>query len=626
MYLSHNFKSVMDFFGGDFKSKRNINLGGKKVLKKDELLQRTQLERQKRELERQRNRCALKIQSWYRSRRCAIVVKSACRAEWDALWNALASETSVSSEVIQKLVSLFLFFFVPTYDRRRLQGLVRYLTLPASDIGSLNLAIPVMTPLLELQHNWYRNLGRLIECLRRTIITSKMNADLLHESIEFLWQITHNPVFNIRGLFGTGLLEFVIRNGVYDILRQLVDFENLDSQTAVRVVSISFWPLLQYRDNSEYLQPSLKYFVTFLFVPSLLSKLSSQAAKFTEDFPVELIASYLLQNPLYIRELRASNADNNTVHLLSNFISILKEKMLAGEVDQTSVVQLLLLLLQDMKEANSDFFEESSEELSISPMGEMIASSPIFTTVTNGRVKNDMDFLYDKSFIAFLSRILMSEHSELDKGPVCSLLCLLLHLRPSKKKEIVRYILYNSKKSVLLALYECVRSSIFYSNISSTLNQFEEFSQLHMSPLFLLSEVLVDHLNLLGDDEFFNENKFLPLHAVLDISALFRDVCFTLFWEGVADVYLKSVGQHLHWYRSMFSRILMEIYLRDSRRNFCPENFWIKLQDVDVDAFADIFSFDDEEMSEMEHRGLNSQQVKNYCSCTYPLSLLSSLV
>ncbi|KAF9427442.1 hypothetical protein BGZ94_004884 [Podila epigama] len=123
-------------FDGNFKAKRNINLGGnKQQIDKQRLLRQAQEERRIRELERRRLKAAEQIQAWYRGRRVAANIRIDARATWDNNIADFEREIQVvtnatNDSFIQRVQSLTLrlmFFFRASADHFRLARLARVL-------------------------------------------------------------------------------------------------------------------------------------------------------------------------------------------------------------------------------------------------------------------------------------------------------------------------------------------------------------------------------------------------------------------------------------------------------------------------------------------------------------------
>ncbi|ORX89041.1 hypothetical protein K493DRAFT_72432 [Basidiobolus meristosporus CBS 931.73] len=117
-------------FEGDFKAKRNINLGGSRQQQdKKDLLKKAQLERKKREQSRKRERSAILIQSFYRGRKRAQSLRSDLRQQWNAKFDDAKIADLTSSRLFQFLRELVLFYR-PMHDEIRLVALALVLSNP----------------------------------------------------------------------------------------------------------------------------------------------------------------------------------------------------------------------------------------------------------------------------------------------------------------------------------------------------------------------------------------------------------------------------------------------------------------------------------------------------------------
>jgi ubiquitin-protein ligase E3 C len=115
----------MQFFGGDFRSKKGIDLGGNKArLDKEKLLQKAQEERRKREQERLRNKSATRLQAFYRGRHGSFLWKEEWRGQLDDILREFQREAIVNPEHLVLAMRILLAVYTPSFDEPRLMYMI----------------------------------------------------------------------------------------------------------------------------------------------------------------------------------------------------------------------------------------------------------------------------------------------------------------------------------------------------------------------------------------------------------------------------------------------------------------------------------------------------------------------
>ncbi|KAG0143610.1 hypothetical protein CROQUDRAFT_96115 [Cronartium quercuum f. sp. fusiforme G11] len=146
--------------------------------------------------------------------------------------------------------------------------------------------------------------------------------------------------------------------------------------------------------------------------------------------------------------------------------------------------------------------------------------------------------------------------------------------------------------------------------------------------LIVLSELYSRCLMTLGDDEFFNdETKVgqqakgkdvvstgrnpLLLGEVIGLAGLLRNLAFGLYWtEGQADIkqgYVIGTRVGLEQLRNLATRLLQQIYVRDSRRPFCEPGFWLMTSTFDLQSFIQTVVYEESHLEEIRDDPSNQQ-------------------
>lgn len=168
----------------------------------------------------------------------------------------------------------------------------------------------------------------------------------------------------------------------------------------------------------------------------------------------------------------------------------------------------------------------------------------------------------------------------------------LLFKWPSMSRELISNLLYNisfSNVNLIKRLYEywtglnlheiCTEKSIY-----SELFKSSAFTQSWIA-LALLSECLSQHMVAIGDEESLTDILNLELHNLINITVALRNITFYLYWnEAQIDLKTPLSGTELNWYwiRSKLTKLVGQLYDRDSRANFTGEGFWVARWNSDL--------------------------------------------
>ncbi|KAI9496944.1 hypothetical protein BDB00DRAFT_806117 [Zychaea mexicana] len=139
-------------FEGNFKQKRNINLGGKRVQDdKKTLIAKAQADRRAREQERLRLRSAIKIQSFFRGRREAAIVRQQRLGDLHNLLQQLSSNSNDSASIAHCIQTFLLRYNKSTCDAATASHFCRIL-LPVTPSTTKD-ASTTATPITSLFSN-----------------------------------------------------------------------------------------------------------------------------------------------------------------------------------------------------------------------------------------------------------------------------------------------------------------------------------------------------------------------------------------------------------------------------------------------------------------------------------------
>ncbi|MBW0472869.1 hypothetical protein O181_012584 [Austropuccinia psidii MF-1] len=146
----------------------------------------------------------------------------------------------------------------------------------------------------------------------------------------------------------------------------------------------------------------------------------------------------------------------------------------------------------------------------------------------------------------------------------------------------------------------------------------------HWEDLIILCELYSRCLVTLGDEEFFNDETQvsnssdqrnnnmilltgrnpLLLDEVVGLAGLLRNLTFGLYWiEGQADMkkdFLLGTNVSLLQLRILTTRLLQQIYTRNSRRPFCQPNFWSMTSTFDLRSFIQTVVYEESHLDDIQ--------------------------
>ncbi|XP_077981688.1 ubiquitin-protein ligase E3C-like [Glandiceps talaboti] len=211
-------------FDGDFRTRPKVSLGGaSKKEQKDSLLLKNQLERQKRENQRQRISSAKRIQCWWRASTVRYKLKVATRLEFDKLIQlCLKEKYHMSSKSLSEVQRLVLFFYKESQDAERLVSLCQLL---------IKYQSVSMEMLVTDKQTWSHQTSRiLLLCCRllETAVHIKTPIAAPLRTIEIYTSIgtysNHNELNqDIAISCVTKLMKYLIVNGYYQSVRTLLN-------------------------------------------------------------------------------------------------------------------------------------------------------------------------------------------------------------------------------------------------------------------------------------------------------------------------------------------------------------------------------------------------------------------
>ncbi|KAL9543299.1 hypothetical protein MBANPS3_008177 [Mucor bainieri] len=642
-------------FEGNFRPKRNINLGGvKKVDDKRSLLAKAQSERRAREQERLRLKSAQQIQSFFRGRQQTALTKQALRRDFVQLLSSMtdSSNSAADKQTWMTLTRQLIWFYQPDNEADN-HHLDRYLAQVA----------PIMRSMFciadrALQDSWLWLCSLLIKrVLLPSIDRGSASAYHLLASLFDAGTYTHQ-VHRIR------IMTFCLHNtALLQSLKATKDSNLTSYMEAILLQLATFYepyyyatsPLIetyQRRPNTPYMtRPQLLRQLTteLLTEPFFLDHVSAHAlTTLAVKLPLKDVLETVTELFLQPTTSTTTALDDTAVAGLLMNLTVLGDAESGKHLDgvlphYAKAIQLLLAhlpvsyLTDPSEHEKADAIEmdiESSDEEDEDEdrdviMREAATSATAATTSTTTNVspliRSRLETLYDSERVnRLLYQFMQIGTNSAAIQSVSSFFNTLMLRWPMKKDAILHTLLYKSSNThnLLQILYQSwsVSSEAAFFNDDGNMmahlvdavkyiSESKKAREESWSVLFLLCEVYARSLLTLGDDEFLDKKAThanpLELSQVVDLGRQLKNISFVMFWRANSmdlTQHIGLTGIQLNQLRSSVTHLLQQIHMRDSRRNFCPQDHWL-IPDLDTDNFsteavAEEFNLESEQQQE----------------------------
>jgi ubiquitin-protein ligase E3 C len=91
----------------------------------------------------------------------------------------------------------------------------------------------------------------------------------------------------------------------------------------------------------------------------------------------------------------------------------------------------------------------------------------------------------------------------------------------------------------------------------------------------------------MGDDEFFGVSSPLNVEEIKWFSGVVKIIAFNMHWNTLPEGFMCETAISTFATRDLLTRILGQIYDRDSRCPFCPEAHWL-VENDDMNSYIDM--------------------------------------
>ncbi|KAI9355105.1 hypothetical protein DFJ73DRAFT_826193 [Zopfochytrium polystomum] len=606
----------MMHFGGEFKQRRGINLGGSSTARaaadRAELLRKAQAERQLRERERLRLRAAARIQAFVRGRWAAAAARAALRAEWDHIMDvgllATATEAvlgrddralrrSAAAERISLATAMLVFFYREHIDGDRLASFCRCVTSVDPLVSDLPL---LFVPFDSSCSRWPFRLRQFLSIVVKTLRdwdSSRMISDLEPECLTRVVSIafSNDNWLKVRSSqsIRSSLMERSLADGVLVSVSSLVDsFSEKSTSNAISFLSSLLQEYEDYADREKFIKRLTELFCRPLLVVQAGSIWTPDVTKRLPLMELllcirngDLKTILAVEDEPFVRcmlGLLSNLASMNMIEIVTELASDVSHYLLALE----RVMSLLPAHLSSAFEtpASSPIDETSDDEDAEQESATNTIAPVTLSLITKTAFRDSIKQLVSESHVRTISRL----STRTNLGTVASYFNLVFRWWPSRKSAVLKILLYQVNSPLLLDGVEYLRGTLLWAS-SESRNSAEWTTLLNdssneqsWSMLAFLSE-LFSRLHLsMGDDEFFGSKNAAMIPHLVKLSAIGRNACFVLVWSRQFE---KEVGQNRNFTSTIVS-FIEQLYARDSRRPFCPKGHWLMVSETDADAFA----------------------------------------
>ncbi|KAJ3116552.1 hypothetical protein HK098_006574, partial [Nowakowskiella sp. JEL0407] len=554
---------MASLFVGDFKQKKSISLAGRKQATPDSAARRR--ERLERERLRLAQAAVLRIQAVWRVYRFRASLKASVRSQW-------APDLSFRSLVV------LLFFFSPSADLAALSSYLALILSPQSTPPPI-----ISLWLSNRDFDWqFKRLFKLCVSLLPLHTDDAEFTVLALNLLAIASEIDSYPALKTTSLYNNPST-YIFSTGIFQSLRALFLQSDTPSNSTFPLVTRILSNLLKLSDSYP---EFISQFFTLKNNPALVTFIPKISD--TNRFCTE------------IGNIAVNLNLNDTETVLINLKSLISAKDFI--LSQESVLaelqlwnQYHLLSSKQKKDAGIDDDDNDDDESS--------RISLLFK-----------DSLNDE----FLSRLILLLDTRLGVSQryIATLLATYIKLFPSKYEYLINFIAFKAKDTVGINMHSILQNLYTSLNISPT--QLETgLSSLDVEDwgaLIFIVEVYSRLLLVITDSEFLAGNDTPDRTQVVDKDRLVTltqtvlNITFWMYWNTPALITLQkekiSKGSvfKLQDVNGLFTRFLNQVYVRDSRCNFCPPGHWLltsKLGSLD-EFISAVMSESEEEQNQQD--------------------------
>ncbi|KAJ1957617.1 ubiquitin-protein ligase (E3) [Linderina pennispora] len=576
-------------FQGDFKRQRNINLGGNrrndpKRSNAQATLLKAQEERQKREVERHRQRAALTIQKFWRGTRATELWRQHMRETWDfwqinkqqdramtyaRLADFAAYFNRCSQEDIASLCRVLEWLFGnSSLEYRHIIGAESAAGLPSEQEWAVLLAwllkSAMAVPAADLPADDIVPKSLLSACLTGT--GSRTERQVLRNLIQ------HKGLYEYLVGYISGPDRRSSSNGVGIAAQLLVLPFGVGGMQELAVPkftrSVMGVPGLPNRIGVHGVTTFTKSRIPWAGVASQVQAIMEREHEEIKRLPTGAFAAAASSDTVWQASLLATSMLGNLTAFLLPHIAREKTVSVLSESFVRACAACARLI------PNGELFEVKTKHGSAA--GKLAVAKSVDV--------NALRWLHSVFSVQILEMLVRACSSKVPSSIASEAQELLLVFIQRWGNTVRNAVLDNLLQAVdvrTVGWRSCIHDQLFLEHFAGDRVKIDTIRAHNLVSFQLLCEVLNHQLQTLGDDELFRQNMSLPVTDIKTIARVCRNIAFCLHWSQTTDGDLTRV-------RDTATDLTRQLFTRDTRHPFVEEGFWLVPPSLlDMSSFAD---------------------------------------
>ncbi|VVT55351.1 uncharacterized protein SAPINGB_P004553 [Magnusiomyces paraingens] len=575
-------------FTGQHRRARHINLGGRNATasSKDSVVRRAQFDRERREKARKEENAAIKIQSFYRSRKEVESIRHEIETQWNSSFLGSTELVIMSQPQLTNCLLQFNFFFKYTFsgsstNEEQVKFILKILKNNIDQFQEKQIDAHLVVTLIDTLSTVLRPKTK---SKQTTIIESApkpIDADILY-ALELLQDFSSTGLLPTCGAY----IQSITANHI--TLTAPNQYYNKNTK-AITIVRDSLIKIISHQIESY--SHAIDFFASFLSTPGLhVFFTSSQFLPYSNALKT-FINKYSALDPSKAPVI----SQENLVWRLVNFYHFF-----GTLADQSLFYQTLNIFISPI-----NIQIEPPSKTTTAKRLKKLSENPIFLLSTNDFVITKLNELTGRSFFTSIMDTLLGS-PEFNLPLFSSIVTSLTSLYPIKKQQIVMFITL-SPLAVIQQLWETIKSTSLCQMVlekspdKNTLARIlldEEpmpAGQVNGAQTVSLLSLFLDlysyWLIVANDAEFHGTSTThgLPKQNVKDLAQFLRNICFSLLWNASEISTDQKLNSLLNVAPLSVTNscvlVMRQIYIRDSRRQFLPNDFWLMINNFQIEHF-----------------------------------------
>ncbi|KAJ3221500.1 hypothetical protein HK099_003445, partial [Clydaea vesicula] len=582
-------------FLGDFKQKKSINLGGNSSkLSKQELLLKTQREREQRQRQKLQATTALKIQSWFRGRCSNYKEKVKARSNYQLMYgNEFNANLNVD---LKKKMSLFVFFYHKNVDTASFNELALEALTVDKKLGVALLIAPLYNTNSD-SLTYVHTLRKFTKIVLENLLLDYSQLDVMLKILKVL--IESDDKINEK--LSLLIKKNVERCGFFKTVKDFVltkknSYLNFDNDVNTLFdFTINVASKFTIENNSSVDKSFVirSFTLNILSIPLLLSKFKLQGNLDSVAHIMKSIFQFLISDTFTF------NNDMQYLYILSNIL----EFGLRLNYNEEETITYMESLIKLLKSIPREFMKIKMQTVSGTNSGgkDMDLMEVDSGTTIDRDLISSISIIYSQEHLRkLLTPILSNKNDESHNDIIIRglgkfselILLIIFKYQSSIKVEIFRILMYKFKDLNLLKTYwiyfkkgDLIKFFLVENIFENIFLKFEKLYEWFLFLVFL--EILQRFLLVLGDDEFFKGEllgngspegvkEFVVLCTILKNLTFF--ILTNLNISNLLKEELKLSSNLLfglvkfNFIKFRLITTLQQLYTRDCRRSFFPKN------------------------------------------------------